>query len=194
MGTIRKYAFVLLLVLAATDTDAPPSLVELVKLRWLDHINVALDKSLTSAKPEVSVSAVDPVAAANVDEDVDYRIAQRTKSIEGWRSFLAAHPNGPHTQSARAEINKLAPTEKPSAPATAQPSNGGSSNARKLRARSPLRASLPNHPRSPRLPLMKSASSTRIVCSNCPTARRAKKRCGSWRSCAARSCDQSYSG
>ena len=82
------------------------------------------------AKVEAGVSAIDPIAAANVDEDLDYRIAQRMKSTEGWRSFLTAHPDGPHAQSARAELDKLAPAEKSPAPATAQASNGGSSNTK----------------------------------------------------------------
>jgi hypothetical protein len=82
----------------------------MVKFRWLDDINVILNKSFANAKPEVGVSPVDPIAAANVDEDLDYRIAQRMKSTERWRSFLAAHPDGLHAQSARAELDKRAPT------------------------------------------------------------------------------------
>ena len=73
---------------------------------------------------------IDPIAAANVDEDLDYRIAQRMKSTEGWRSFLAVHPAGPHAQSARAALDNLAPAEKPPAPAAAQASNGGSSDTK----------------------------------------------------------------
>ena len=96
------------------------------------------------AKPEVGVSPVDPIAAANVDEDLDYRIAQRMKSTEGWRSFLAAHPDGPHAQSARAELDKLAPAEKSPAPATAQASNGGSSDTK-----TPSEVASPDRP-SPR--------------------------------------------
>ena len=109
MGIIRKYAFVLALAVAVIYAYAPLSLEDVAKLRWLDDINVIVNKSLAPAKPEVGVSAVDPIAAANVDEDVDYRIAQRTKSTEGWRSFLAAHPDGPHAQSARAAVDKLIP-------------------------------------------------------------------------------------
>ena len=68
------------------------------------------------AKPQDAVSPVDPIAAANVDEDLDYRIAQRTKSTEGWRSFLTAHPDGPHAESGRAELDKLAlPVTSPAA-------------------------------------------------------------------------------
>ena len=107
MSFSPKYAFVLAMALAVIYVYLPPSLADVAKLRWLDDINVILSKSLASAKPEAGVSPVDPIAAANVDEDLDYRIAQRTKTTEGWRSFLAAHPDGPHAQSARAEIDKL---------------------------------------------------------------------------------------
>jgi|ERR1700733_2529920 hypothetical protein len=132
MGTIRKYGFVWFLCLAVAYAFAPMSLQEVAKIRWLDDINIILNKSLASAKPEAGVSVVDRIAAANVDEDLDYRIAQRTKSTEGWRSFLSAHPDGPHAQSARAELNKLAPAEKPPAPAAAQASNSGSSDTKTL--------------------------------------------------------------
>jgi hypothetical protein len=101
MGIIRRYAFELALVLAVIYVYAPPSLEYVAKLRWLDDISVIVSKSLAPAKPVAGVSLVDPIAAANVDEDLDYRIAQRMKSPEGWRSFLAAHPGGPHAQSPR---------------------------------------------------------------------------------------------
>ena len=131
MGIIRKYAFELVLALAVIYVYTPLSLVEYVaKLRWLDDINVSVNKSLAPAKPEAGVSPVDPIAAANVDEDLDYRIAQRMKSTGGWRSFLAAHPGGPHAQSARAELDKLVPAETPLAPPVAEASNAGSSDTK----------------------------------------------------------------
>jgi hypothetical protein len=130
MGIIRKYAFVLVLALAVIYVYAPVSLGDFAKPQWLDDISVIVNKSLAPAKPEVRVSPVDPIAAANVDEDLDYRIAQRMKSTEGWRSFLAVHPAGAHAQSARAALDKLAPGEKPPAPAAAQASNGGSSDTK----------------------------------------------------------------
>ena len=126
MGIIRKYTFVLALAVAVIYVYAPLSLEDIAKLRWVDDINVIINKSLALAKREVRVSAVDPVAAAKVDEDLDYRIAQRMKSIEGWRSFLGAHPDGPHSQSARAELDNLVPPEKPPTPVAVQPPNGGS--------------------------------------------------------------------
>ena len=104
MSIIRKYGFVLVLMLAVIYVYAPLSLEYVAKLPWLDDVNVILNKSLAYTKREVGTSPVDPIAAANVDEDLDYRIAQRMKSTEGWRSFLTVHPEGPHAQPARAEL------------------------------------------------------------------------------------------
>jgi hypothetical protein len=128
MGIVRKYALGLALALAVIYAYAPLSFEDFAKPRWLDDISVIVNRPLAPAKPEARVSPVDPIAAANVDEDLDYRIAQRMKSTEGWRSFLAAHPDGPHAQSARAELDKLVPVEKPPAPVAAQASDGGLSD------------------------------------------------------------------
>ena len=134
MSFSRKYAFVLALALAfaVIYAYAPLTRDGIAKLRWFDDVNVIVNKSLALAKPQVGVSPVDPIAAANVDEDLDYRIAQRTKSPEEWRSFLAAHPDGPHAQSARAEIDKLVPVETRPAPVAVQASNDGSSDTKTL--------------------------------------------------------------
>ena len=119
----------LALAVPATYLFARPSLEEMAKLRWLDDIGVAISTSL-AAKPQAVVPAVDPIAAAKVDEDLDYRIAERTKSTEGWRAFLAAHPDGPHAQSARAELDKLAPPMTPAAPAAAQAPDTGAADTK----------------------------------------------------------------
>ena len=73
-----------------------------------------INNALTPVKPEAA--PLDPVAAARVNEDLDYRIAEQTKSAQGWRAFLAAHPHGAHASAAQAELDKLAP---PPAPAPA---------------------------------------------------------------------------
>ena len=128
MGIVRKYAVVLALAFAVIYAYAPLSLEDFAKPRWLDDISVIVNRPLAPAKPEALVSPVDPIAAANVDEDLDYRIAQRMKSTEGWRSFLAAHAAGPHAQSARTELDKLVSVEKPPTPVAAQASDGGLSD------------------------------------------------------------------
>jgi hypothetical protein len=119
----------LALAVPATYLYARPTPEEIAKLRWLADISVAISTSL-AAKPQAVVPAVDPIAAAKVDEDLDYRIAERTKSTEGWRAFLAAHPDGPHAQSARAELDKLAPPMTPAAPTAAQAPDTGPANTR----------------------------------------------------------------
>jgi hypothetical protein len=126
MSFIRKYGFGLALAVAVIYAYAPPIRDDIAKLRWLDDINVIISKVLAPANREARVASVDPVAAANVDEDLDYRVAQRVKSIEGWRSFLVAHPDGPHAQSARAELDQLVGAQTPLAPEIVQPSNNGS--------------------------------------------------------------------
>jgi hypothetical protein len=120
MANLWKYMLALALAVPAVYAYAPPRLKDVGKLQWLDDISVIIDKSLASAKPQADVPPVDPVAAAKVDEDLDYRIAERTKSLEGWRAFLTAHPDGPHAQSARAELDGLAAPVAPPAPAAGQ--------------------------------------------------------------------------
>src|SRR5579872_3254392 len=107
MRIIRKYGFVLFLVSAVIYVYAPLKLKDVANLPWIDDITAVIGQRLASARPRADISPVDRVAAANVDEDLDYQIAQRKKSADGWRSFLAAHPNGPHAQSARAELEQL---------------------------------------------------------------------------------------
>src|SRR3984957_3871200 len=128
MSFRRKYAFVLACALAFALIYAyvPLTRDDIAKLRWLDDVNVIVNKVLAPANREVRVVSVDPVAAANVDEDLDYRIAQRVKSMEGWRSFLAVHPDGPRAQSARAELDRLVGAHTPPAPEPVQASNNGS--------------------------------------------------------------------
>ena len=70
-----------------------------------------INKALTPVKPEAA--PLDPVAAARVNEDLDYHIAAQTKSVQGWRAFLAAHPHGAHAPAAQAELDKLAPPPAP---------------------------------------------------------------------------------
>ena len=139
MGIVRKYGFVLVLMLAVIYVYAPLSLEDFAKLPKLDDINVILNKALAYTKREVGTSPVDAIAAANLDEDLDYRIAQRMKSVEGWRSFLTVHADGPHAQSAHVELEKLVPAGKSPAPAAAQASVPVAAQASDV---SPLNAAL----------------------------------------------------
>jgi hypothetical protein len=129
--TLVKYAIVLVLGLAVgIYARGPLKLEDVAKFKWFDVINVTINKAFVLAKPEVASAPVDPAAAARVDEDLDYRIAQRKSSVEGWRSFLAAHGSGVHAQSAKAEVEKLLPAGQDPAPAAAEVSNGLSTDAK----------------------------------------------------------------
>ena len=120
----------LALALPAIYAYAPRNLVDIAEPRWVDDIGAIVHKSLASAKPEAEVSPIDPAAAASVDEDLDFRIAQRIKSTEGWRSFLTAHPDGLHAQSARAELDELVRAVMPLAPAGAARQDGAPSDTK----------------------------------------------------------------
>ena len=131
MKALLKYAIVLAFGLAVGSyAHGPLSLEDVGRLKWLDEINVVINKALAPAKPPAAVALVDPASAALVDEDLDYRIAQRIASLDGWRSFLAAHGNGVHAQSARAEVERLLRTAKAPAPAAAEVSDEASPDAR----------------------------------------------------------------
>src|SRR6202044_2117281 len=111
MKTLFKYAIVLALGLVlGFYVHGLLSLEDVAKLKWLDEINVIINKPVVAARPAV-VPSVDLAAAALLDEDLDYRIAQRIGSLDGWRSFLTAHGSGVHAQSARVEVAALRPDE-----------------------------------------------------------------------------------
>ena len=127
MNALFKYAIVLSLGLAAGFiVKGPLNLEDVAKVKWREEINAILNQALAFAKPAADVVPIDPAAAARIDEDVDYRIAQRIGSLEGWRSFLAAHGNSAHAQSARAEAQLLA--GKSPAQAVAEASYGASTD------------------------------------------------------------------
>src|SRR5580704_12305568 len=79
-------------------------------LEWLSPENVAS----ALAKPEAATAPVDPAGTAAIDEELDYWAAQKVGSLDGWRSFLAAHGSGVHAQAARTEMQKLLTAEKAS--------------------------------------------------------------------------------
>jgi hypothetical protein len=76
----------------------------------------------TALAPVREKPTVDAVAAANVQEDLDYRIAQHAKSFAAWQAFLEAHPDGPHAHAAPTEIEPLLPTPPPQPVEVAQQS------------------------------------------------------------------------
>jgi hypothetical protein len=96
--SLRKWLFAVALTGAVMSTFSPSRVVAPV---------------MTAHAPELESLSVDKVSSEDVAEDLDYSIAQGAKSLAGWRVFLEAHPNGPHAQSAHAEIEGLLPTPSP---------------------------------------------------------------------------------
>jgi hypothetical protein len=96
--SLPKWLFALTLIGAVICTFSPSDLVVPV----IGAIAPAPEKLL-----------VDKVSSENVAEDLDYRVAQRTDSLAGWRAFLDAHPDGPHAQAARAAIDGAQPATPP---------------------------------------------------------------------------------
>ena len=79
-------------------------------------------------------------------------IRRYVKSAEGWRSFLTVHPDGPHAQSARAELERLVPAGKSPVPAAAQapvPVAAQASDVRSLDTKAPSEAASPAQPSPP---------------------------------------------
>jgi uncharacterized caspase-like protein len=69
-------------------------------------------------KPNV---AAIPPAAPDADEASDYRTTERFASLDGWRAFLAVHPDGDYARRARAEIDTLLARQKLEAAKTEAP-------------------------------------------------------------------------
>lgn len=95
---LPKWLFALTLVAAVMCTSSPSDIVVPV---------------VTALAPAPEKLSIDNVSSQNVAEDLDYRIARHADSAAGWRAFLAAHPDGPHAQAARAEIDHPQPASSP---------------------------------------------------------------------------------
>ena len=87
--------------------------------------SVALVPALVPAAPSVAAvppAATSPAAAppanADADEASDYRTTERFASLDGWRAFLAIHPDGAYARLARAEVDKLLARQKTEAAKT----------------------------------------------------------------------------
>jgi hypothetical protein len=145
MSAAIKYAFVLALGLAfGYGLQARWSLEEIAKLARLDEINVIVNEAVGAVRPQ-AVFIADPEGAARVDEDLDYQIAERVGSVEGWRSFLAVHGNGVHAQTAKARVQELLVADKDSEPGgVANVLNGVSPDAKAAREPAPTAPPSPN--------------------------------------------------
>jgi hypothetical protein len=97
MGRLLKYAFVLGLGIAIGVY------VVLQPLTLDDIVPDTARRAAATAQPE----AVRLATPASIEEEqLEYGVAQRLASLDGWRAFLAAHPNGAYAQSARAEVER----------------------------------------------------------------------------------------
>ena len=73
--------------------------------------DIVLDPAQWEAR--VHVEPAPPLTPASIEEEeLEYVVAKRVASLDGWRAFLAAHPNGANAQAARAEMEKRLNEEK----------------------------------------------------------------------------------
>jgi uncharacterized caspase-like protein len=68
--------------------------------------------SVAAVPPTATSPAAAPPANADADEASDYRTTERFASLDGWRAFLAIHPDGAYARLARAEVDKLLARQK----------------------------------------------------------------------------------
>jgi hypothetical protein len=73
--------------------------------RFSDASLALIERSLTPVK--VQTEPIDATAAANLDEDLDFRIAAQSKTAEGWWAFLDRHPGGVHASVAQEALAQL---------------------------------------------------------------------------------------
>jgi hypothetical protein len=106
MKAALKYVIVLALMIAAFHVLKPSTLANVPGLAELGRISINIRDDLLPTNTQSAI-LVDQERAGRIDEELDYRIAQRIGSLGGWRAFLAAHENGKYTQTAEAEVERL---------------------------------------------------------------------------------------
>ncbi len=80
--------------------------------------NTPAPPSVATLPPAAPSPAAAPPANADADEASDYRTTERFASLDGWRAFLAVHPDGAYARLARAEVDKLLARQKTEAAKT----------------------------------------------------------------------------
>jgi hypothetical protein len=119
MGRLLKYAVVLALGIAIGVY------IVLQPLSLEDIVPDTAERDAVTAHSEVG----QPATPASIEEEeLEYRVAERLASLDGWRAFLAAHPNGAYAQIAKAEVAKRlsatsASTEGPTATPALSPTD-----------------------------------------------------------------------
>src|SRR5271163_3310413 len=78
--------------------------------RFSEQSLALIQRSFTPVKAETQ--PIDAKAAANLDEDIDWRIASGANNDAALRTFLAQHPHGAHAVEAQLTLDKIvAPPE-----------------------------------------------------------------------------------
>jgi hypothetical protein len=85
--------------------------------RFSEHSLALIQRSFTPVKAETE--PIDAKAAANLDEDLDWKVASAAKTDAALRKFLADHPNGAHAVEAQLKLDKIAPQQPPAPQALA---------------------------------------------------------------------------
>ncbi len=124
MSGFFKYAIVLASGFAiGLYVNGTISFHHVPRLPRIDEINVLIGNNFERVRPEATAIVADPIDTRRVDEDLDFLIAKRIATLEGWQAFLVAHSGGALAESAEAEIDKLALLAKASEPAAAEVSD-----------------------------------------------------------------------
>ena len=127
MKAFFKYAIVLALGLTAGLYAEQAYMHEPMSLQ-----DDTIHEDLAAPKPEAAVVPGEPVGGGSADEELDYTVARRLGSLEGWNAFLAAHGTGVHAQSAVAELERLLLAPNAPAPSVAEVSKGASPDGKTL--------------------------------------------------------------
>ena len=79
--------------------------VNAVLSRFSEQSLALIQRSFTPVKAETE--PIDAKAAADLDEDLDWRIASGAKNDAALRAFLAKHPHGAHAVEAQLTLDKI---------------------------------------------------------------------------------------
>ena len=125
MSALLKYGLVLASGLAIGSTvNNSGRLDQVAGFAQLDRLPGLLDDAVARLRPEAPRPAFDPAVAGRVDEELDYWVAKRIGTVEGWQAFLASHAGGAHVEAARAEFDRLSHPGAASVPAAALAATG----------------------------------------------------------------------
>jgi hypothetical protein len=105
---LRPFVFMAALGTGLMSPFDPPNLLPMVDdalKRFSDTSLAFIERSFRPVKAETV--PIDAAAVANLDEDLDWRIASRDKTIATWLAFLDKHPNGQHAREAQAALDEL---------------------------------------------------------------------------------------